>query len=42
MPQNMFADKKELKESLDFAITSLSLLKDSHEPTLENILLQKY
>lgn len=40
MPQNIFAspDKKVLKESLDFAITSLSLLKDSSEPTLENIL----
>ena len=40
MPQNIFAsfDKKVLKESLDFAITSISLLKDSPEPTLENIL----
>lgn len=40
MSKNMFAspDKKELKESLDFAVTELSLLKDSSEPTLENIL----
>lgn len=40
MPQNIFAssDKKVLKESLDFANTSISLLKDSPEPTLENIL----
>ncbi len=39
MSKNMFAspDKKELKESLDFAVSELSLLKDSSEPTLENI-----